>query len=333
MIDREHPGDRRRRYLRYAAIVLAVIMFVSAGFFFMEKWERRTGVFDDSADNTLGSTLTHNGNEYVLKDNVEAILVLGLDETAQIDASSYNNSKQADFLMLYVLDNNANTCKAIHINRDTMATMNVLGVAGDRIDTVTKQIALSHTYGNGKEVSCRNTADAVSTLLMNVDIDHFVSVSLDAVPVFNNLVGGVTVEVLDDFGDIDPTLVKGQKVKLSDEQALKYIQSRYGVGDQTNSNRMARQRQYLKALYEQFCNMSAQNESFGADAALKITDYIVSDCSVNKLEGYLNKIPSYEFLGITDIEGEVKTDSGFVEFYPNEQSIKQAVIDTFYCLK
>lgn len=333
MIDREHPGDRRRRYLRYAAIVLAVIMFVSAGFFFMEKWERGTGVFDDEAVDTLDSTITHNGNDYVLKDNVETILVLGLDEASNADTSSYNNSKQADFLMLYVLDNDSNTCKAIHINRDTMAQMNVLGVAGDRIDTVTKQIALSHTYGNGKEVSCRNTANAVSTLLMNVDIDHFVSVSFDAVPVFNNIVGGVTVEVLDDFGTVDPTLVKGQTIKLSDEQALTYIQGRYGVGDQTNNSRMARQRQYLKALYEQFCTMSEQNESFSADAALKITDYIVSDCSVNKLESYLEKIPSYEFVGMSDIEGETKTDGEFVEFYPDEQSIKQTVIDTFYCLK
>ncbi len=332
MIDTEHPGDRRRRYLRYAAIILAVIMFVSAGFYFMEKWERRTGVYSDEVD-FLDSTLTHNGNDYVLKENVETILVLGLDEVSSADESSYNNSKQADFLMLYVLDNDANTCSAIHINRDTMAQINVLGVAGDRIDTVTKQIALSHTYGNGKEVSCRNTANAVSQLLMNVDVDHFVSVSLDAVPVFNNLVGGVTVEVLDDFGAVDPTLVKGEKVKLSDEQALKYIQGRYGVGDQTNNSRMARQRQYLKALYEQFCEKASKDESFSADAALKITDYIVSDCSVNKLEGYLNKIPSYEFLGITDIEGETKMGGEFVEFYPDEQSIKQAVIDTFYCLK
>ncbi len=331
MIDREHPGDRRRRYLRYAAIVLTVIMFVSAGFFVLEKWERHTGVFDDEAD-MLDSSLTHNGNEYVLKENIETILVLGLDKAGNNEESSYNNSKQADFLMLYVLDNSANTCKAIHINRDTMATMNVLGVAGDRIDTVTKQIALSHTYGNGKEVSCRNTADAVSNLLMNVDIDHFVSVPFDAVPVFNSLVGGVTVEVLDDFGSVDPTLVKGEKIKLSDEQALKYIQSRFGVGDQSNNNRMARQRQYIKALYDQFCSMSAKDEAFTTNAALKITDYLISDCSANKLENYLNKIPSYEFLGITDIEGEFKT-AEFVEFYPNEQSIKQIVIDTFYCLK
>ena len=331
MIEREHPGDRRRRYLRYAAIVLAVILFVSAGFFVLEKWERNTGVFSDETD-MLDASVTHNGNEYVLKENVETILVLGLDKTSDSEESSYNNSKQADFLMLYVLDNNANTCSAIHINRDTMATMNVLGVAGDRIDTVTKQIALSHTYGNGKEVSCRNTADAVSNLLMNVDIDHFVSMTFDAVPVLNNLVGGVTVEVLDDFCTIDPLLVKGEQIKLSDEQALKYIQSRFGVGDQSNNNRMARQRQYIKALYEQFCSMSAGNESFATNAALEITDYLISDCSANKLEGYLKKIPQYNFLGITDIEGEFKTGE-FVEFYPDEQSIKQIVIDTFYCLK
>ncbi len=298
----------------------------------MEKWEQRTGVYNDE-NVSLDNTVSHNGKEYTVKDNLETILVLGLDDATDVDESSYNNSKQADFLMLFVLDNTANTCKAIHINRDTMAQINVLGVAGDRIDTVTKQISTSHTYGNGKEVSCRNTADAVSKLLMNVEIDHYVSVAFDAVPVFNDLVGGVSVEITDDFSSVDPTLVMGQKMTLNGEQALTYIRSRQGVADQSNSNRMKRQRQYLQALYEQFCNKSKQDESFVANAALKTVDHVISDCSANKLEGYLGKIPSFSALEIVELEGELKKGEEYMEFYPDEESIKQTVIDTFYQAK
>ena len=46
-------------------------------------------------------------------------------------ADSYNNDKQADFLMLFVIDNDTKQYTAIHVNRDTVAEIDVLGVAGN----------------------------------------------------------------------------------------------------------------------------------------------------------------------------------------------------------
>ena len=36
---------------------------------------------------------------------------------------------------------------------------------------------------------------------------------------------------------------------LQGEQALRYVRTRYGLEDSTNSTRMARQQQYINALY------------------------------------------------------------------------------------
>mgnify|MGYP000585160404 FL=1 len=68
---------------------------------------------------------------------------------------------------------------------------------------------------------------------------------MDAVPILNDLLGGVEVTVLDDFSGIDDTLIKGETVTLHGDHALTYVRERYGLEDSSNSTRMVRQRQYM----------------------------------------------------------------------------------------
>ena len=100
---------------------------------------------------------------------------------------------------------------------------------------------------------------------------------MDAVPIFNDLVGGVEVEVLHDFTGIDDTLIKGEKVILMGEQALRYVRSRKGVEDSSNTSRMERQQQYVYALYEATKKSMESNPDFIVDASVSMTDYTVSD--------------------------------------------------------
>jgi len=292
--------------------------------------------------------LNFNGVDYILRDEnhidvsvsqdgtyikkpIETLLILGLDKFYyDINNEGYNNDQQADFLLLLVFDNENKKCSAIQINRDTITDVNVLGVAGERIDSVKKQIALAHTHGNGKEISCRNTADAVSNLLYDIRIDHYASLTMDAVSIVNDAVGGVEVTVLDDFSDIDDSLKKGQQMTLRGEQALTYVRTRYGLEDSSNNNRMKRQHQYLKALYEKINSGFQSNDEFLANTSLKIADHLVSDCSVNSLEELFRKFSSYEFTEIYSFEGITKKGENFMEFYPDENSVKKIVIDLFY---
>lgn len=276
-------------------------------------------------------TIEYNGKEYSPKKNVETFLVLGLDKYEGTSlVGSYNNDKQADFLLLFVLDNSEKKCSAIHINRDTMAQVNILGLAGQKVDTVTKQIALAHTYGNGDKESCRNVADSVSGMLHGIKIDHYISFTLDSVAVFNDMVGGVEVTVLDDFTGIDDTLKKGETVTLFGEHALKYVRTRYGLDDSSNSTRMVRQKQYLMALYEKTKELIENDAEFIVEASVKMSDYIVSDRSVNRLQEIVKKITSYEFSQIHDIEGKSKMGEKFIEFYPDEDSTRKLVLDLLY---
>lgn len=305
------------------------VFLIVAVFLYIEKWDESQGSFPEHE--VTDPTIEHNGTSYIPKDTIETFLVLGLDKhDGEGQADSYNNNKQADFLMLFVLDHAAKQYAAIHINRDTIVDVNVLGVAGNRVDTLRKQIALAHTYGNGRDVSCRNAADSVSSLLMGVKVNHYISMTLDTVTVMNDLVGGVEVVVLDDFTGIDDTLIKGETVTLTGDQPLTYIRTRYGMEDDTNAARMKRQEQYLEALLEAFKDSVAHDAEFIVDASLKVSDHIISDRSVTQLQTLGEKFDQYEFLGIQSIEGTSVKGAEFMEFHADESAVKELVINFFY---
>lgn len=320
---------KKNRVMKYSTIALTVVFLISGVLLLLEVWEKQRGRF--SALDIDDTYVEYNGEGYVLKDHIETFLVLGLDKfNGTASADSYNNDKQADFLMLFVFDNDAKKSTAIHINRDTMADVNVLGVDGSKVDTVTKQIALAHTYGNGRDVSCRNVADAVSNVLYGAKINHYISLTIDSVKVLNDLVGGVQLTVLDDFGDGDATLVKGETVTLTGEQALRYVRTRQGLEDSSNSTRMKRQQQYVDALYDKLATKIATDQDFVVKASVELSDYIVSDRSVTQLQELAKKFNTYEFTGIRSIDGETVRGEEFMEFYPDTNSVEEIVIEQFY---
>lgn len=321
--------SNRKLIIKGVTIALVVVFLVSALMICLEIWESNQGKFPEMSEEDRN--VIYNGVEYVPKNEIDTFLVMGLDKfDGEAMSDSYNNDKCADFIMLFVFDNAEKKFSTIHINRDTMADVNILGVAGNRIDTVTKQITLAHTYGNGRDVSCRNTAESVSKLLNGVKVNHYISITMDAVSLLNDEVGGVEVTVLDDFTGIDSTLVKGEKVILSGEQALTYVRKRQGLEDSSNSARMERQQQYINAFYSKLLEAMERDDEFVSTAAKKISDYIVSDRSVTQLQEVVRKINEYEYLGINSLEGESVMGEKYIEFYPNNDFVDKLVVDLFY---
>ncbi len=321
----------RNRYLKYIVIGLAVAFLITAALMIIEIWENRRGRFPES--DLESGVVAYEGQDYVLKDNIETFLVLGLDKYEGTD--SQNNGNQADFLMLFVFDDNTQQCTAIQINRDTMANVNRLDVGGNKIDTTVEQIALAYNYiyADSAKKSSRNVADSVEDLLMGIPVQHYITLTMDSVAVMNDLVGGVEVTVLDDFTGIDDTLVEGETVTLKGEQALRYVRTRYGLEDSTNSTRMERQQQYINALYDKTMSCIAEDDEFVITLVDTMDDYATYDISDFRLKELAEKFDEYEFLGIRDIEGETQLGDEFIEFYPDEASIWEIVIDLFYTPK
>lgn len=319
----------KRKLMRGLAVALLAVFLLTGAFLLLELWEKRQSIFPEQK--TENTVYEYNGVEYVKNEDVESFLILGLDKFEDaINNDSYNNDQRADFLMLLVFDNSEKKFTAVHLNRDTMVNMNVLGVAGQKIGTVNKQLALAHTYGNGRDVSCRNTADAVSELLNGVKVNHYLSITMDAVPILNDLLGGVEVTVLDDFSGIDDTLIKGETVTLHGDHALTYVRERYGLEDSSNSTRMVRQRQYVTAVYDKAMLKIENDDNFVIEASSKLADYIVSDRSVNQLQEIAKKLSQYKFTEIETLEGESVVKDGLMEFRPDTDSIDKIVFELFY---
>ncbi len=330
-MSKSHSSRKLKHKIKIAAAFLLAVVVICGVFFGISVWDKRTGEYTEKEDFVIpDSALTYDGKKYDLKENVETVLVMGLDKFEQTDKEAYTNDMQADFVMLLVIDNDSEKCTALHINRDTVTQMNILGVAGDKVEVISQQLALAHTYGNGKEISCRNTAEAVSNLLLGVEINYYMSVTMDAVGIYNDFVGGVELVVNDVFSGIDNTLVKGQKVTLRGDHALNYVRSRYGLDDDTNNRRMERQRQYLDALYAKTQECIAKDSGFILDAASKLSPYVVSNCSGNRLQSLAEKIAGYEFVGIRSLKGEFTKGESFMEFHADGKNVEETVVDLFY---
>lgn len=322
----------KRTLAKCLMIALLLGCLIVAVFFLLDAWDRKRGTF--SVTDIQDSVLTYNGQEYVYKDDIETFLVLGLDRfEGEHSAHSHENGLQTDFLMLFVLDNETKESTAIHINRDTMTKVNKLSLGGTAVvESYTKQIALAYNYvaDDNDKIRCRNTKDSVESLFTGAKVNHYLSLTMDAVPAGCDLVGGVDVTVLDDFTGIDDALVEGKQVTLTGEQALHYVRTRQGLEDSSNSKRMARQQQYINAFFDKAYSHIENDEEFLVRFVETMDDYVVYDSSDQRMMELAKKFSEYTFLGIREPEGETKVGEEFMEFYPDQDSIQQLLVELFY---
>lgn len=328
------------RILKGIAAALALVLAVMVVLLVVQQVDRQPGAPEASEPTSSGASavvgppdreITYfDGRAYAQKEGLETVLLMGVDKFAGGTPEGYLNNQQADFLLLLVMDEENETCTPIQLNRDTMTEIQILGVNGEPAGTMTGQLALAHTYGGGEEDSCENTVLAVENLLYGVEVDHYVSMTMDGVALLNDLVGGVTLEVLDDFSGIDGTLVQGETVTLKGQQALTYVRSRGGMEDSTNLHRMERQRQYLAALQGQLSSKAQSDEGFTLEALLQLNEYMVSDCTVNQLSDLGDSLAAYQVNDILTTQGEAQVGEEFMEFTVDETALQQLVLDVFY---
>lgn len=312
---------------------MAIVLLCLAGLFLLHTWEECTNTVSSCGSGAPEEEpVYYNGEWYLPRKGLETILAIGVDQASE-DSALYREEhyEQSDFLMLLVIDQEAGHCISIHINRDTMAEIRVLDDdTNEHLGTVTGQLSLAHSYGNRPEARCKNTADAVSGLLYGIPIDHYLSLSMDGVAILNDLVGGVTLEVMDDLTGLDAALIQGETVTLRGQQALTYVRARQGLDDPTNLHRMERQRQYLEALKEQLtAHMESEND-FTTSALLELNEYMVSDCTIqqlNKLADTLRACGSMDYL---TLEGESDDSGKYVEYYLNDSVTRELVMGLFY---
>ncbi|MBQ7275545.1 MAG: LCP family protein [Clostridiales bacterium] len=285
----------------------------------------------NSLSPTIERLIYYNGAQYRYREDIDTLLIIGTDIYDQEDNEEFRCNSQADLILVVVFDNTNQKYNIIQINRDTITGIKRYDVLGQYAGIIDLQIALSHSYGTGGLDSCRDTAFAVSRLLYDTDIDSVMSVTMGAVPAFNDLVGGVDVYVEDNFRGVDNTLVQGQINHLEGDHALTFVRARMGMADDSsNINRMSRQRTYMVALMEALGNCLQKDPDFVVNAYSQLANYIVSDISTDEFNEYAERFVTYEQGDILVPEGESVEGDRYMEFYVDEDALQQLIVDTFY---
>ena len=319
------------RQKRSAVIVVLIILALVLGIFvlmFQGQGHYLTD-FNPSSSN-FGRGVEYGGQWHPFRNDLKTVLFMVLDKYERADDSlGYRNKQHADFFALLIIDEKAGNCSILHLNRDTMTEISRLGVTGDATGTFVGQLALAHTYGSGGSDSCLNATKAVSKLLCGIRIDHYITMTMDGVGIITDLVGGVEVIVMDDFSQVDPTLMEGKKVLLKGDQALTYVRTRKDLHDSSNLRRMERQRQFINAFYEKLLDRIENDSDFLMRALFQLSDSVMSDCTPTQLEALFDLLKSCSLTNITPLEGEAVKGAEFMEFYTDEDSLKRTVISLF----
>lgn len=317
-------------------LYVCIFLLLVAGLIFSGLQLLESTVYSDQSMETeewTSKKVTVDGVEYFPRQDITVVMALGIDEEgAVVSSGSYRNHGEADAVMLVILDHTADSISVLCLNRDTMVHMPVLGLDGRVSGMTYAQLALSHTYGSGLEDSCENTLNTVSGFLNDIVIDHYVALNMDGISIINDAVGGVTVTVTDDFSDVDDSLTKGE-VTLRGEQALIFVQTRKDVGNQLNISRMDRHREYMNGLMQAMTAKIAENDGFAAELYEQVSDYIVSDCSVNVISGLMERCADYTLVEIVSPVGENVLSEEYYEFYADEEALDALILRLFYAPK
>lgn len=326
---------------QFSAVILIIVLLLAVAvvaiFVLLDKPDakQKTGsgktvaeMINSEEDEVI---VTYNGKQYRRDKNAKGYLLLGIDRMTEAVASgSYNGGGQSDVMIVAVVNDEKEEFTLLQIDRDTMAAVNILGVRGDVVGWRTEQIALAHAHGSGMQDSCKNAMDAVSGFLYGTKLEGYASLRMGAISILNDLVGGITVKIEDDFSQIDPSLVMGEEITLKGEQAYHYIRYRIEVGDGTNVSRMRRHRTYLSALGDKLEEKMAADKNSPVKIYEEISPYVVTDIGSKTATNIAEKIRGYKNNGIVTFSGENKMGEKFMEFYPDQDNVKEIVLDLFY---
>lgn len=270
------------------------------------------------------------GKRYMPRRNVRNYLIMGIDKFGDTENGRI---AQTDFIMVLSFDSNSDTYSLIHVNRDTMAEIDIYNYADGSVRTGIAQLALSHVDGTYNSITsrnkCKSTAKSVSKLLYGIDFDGYVSMTMDALRTIVDHIGGVPFLVEDDLTEIDERLVKGNKVLVDGNLALSVIRARGGLADSSNVARMKRQRMFLDAFINRLDELNLCEEELAA-CFEQTSSYMIAEKGIDTFYEIFGKMSTHERDEMIELPGKAIKGEKYIEFHVDDEGLKGIVKDVFY---
>ena len=356
---KEVSSKRRRRkpWWKKLLIVLAFILAglitlsaVGVGVFFILKEKGISQLTDNdvsmtapiienagvSVDNSK-NTITYNGVTYAYKNDMTSILCMGIDKKGDAGLGLRDDivgtGGQADALYLVALNTKTGETDVIGISRDIYSDISVYATDGQYAGVEKAQLCLAYAYGDGREKSCENTANAVKRLFYNLPINSYFAMDLTAIGDLNDAVGGVEVTITDYYlhYGIGYDWYPGDVVTLRGIEAQWYLQYRDVTELNSSVDRMSRQLGYLEKFGQNAISMTKKDLTTPVSLFNIVKDYSVTNLNASKISalGYTVATSGAE-LEFKSVPGEVIHNGEYAEFVVDEQGMLELILDVYY---
>ncbi len=292
----------------------------------------------EEANSVLGDekwaegVVTYNGHSYKYNTKLKIYLLMGIDNDGPVEvAKDYVSGGQSDAIFLLVADEEKETLKIVSINRNTMTDISVCDKDGKSMGKMQAQICVQHGFGDGKKLSCTRTVDAVSDMFYNLPINGYIAFNMGAIRIINDVMGGVSVDVLDDISSSDGkiNLKKGEKVTLTDDEAYLYLRGRNLDEYGSANDRLRRQEQYINNYILAVKNSRGISNSSIEDLYNQTEEYMVTSVEFTEL---VSQLIDFEYTedDMYTVPGETKMGKEYEEFYINKDDFYDLIFKVFY---
>lgn len=273
--------------------------------------------------------VTYNGKKYRYNSHLSNYLLLGIDTEGEIAQEKETLSGgQSDAIFLVSYDRKEETAQILAIPRDTMTTIYIYNIDGTYVTPQTDHLTLQYAYGDGREMSCKITRDAVSNLLYGVPIIGYTAINLDSIPLLVDTVGGVTLTVPDDsMEEVSPDYKKGAEITLTSETAENYIRYRDTHAHHQALVRTERQKSFINAFADRILELQAQDPHTVTDIYETIKPHMVTNMS-NDI--FLDLAGAKRVGEIRTIPGEGVATDLFDEYHVDDKALYEMILDVFY---
>lgn len=278
--------------------------------------------------------LRYNGKIYKYNDSIITLLILGIDKNSENEEPQHGmDGGQSDANFLAVINPDQKTVRLICIDRNTMTEYQTYDYYGRKDARAKAQLCLAHAYGNSSKQNCENSLEAVKNLFYGLPIHGYCAVNMSAIPEINDAVGGVTLKCMDTFRAGGYSYTKGSQKTLSGMGAYWYVQFRDTKKFKSAENRLQRQKQYLNAFIAQAKTAVKKNPSTALDLYNNITPYMTTNIEADEAAYLAGMALGYDFDtdSVMTLEGETVQGTYYEEFYPDEERLRNLIIDVFYC--
>jgi len=220
---------RQKILLIFAGIIVGgfIVMYTAYSYLYA-KGEENLKKPSDLESNEEMSAILYNGKEYIYKKDTINILCLGIDKDVPMEESvieDYTAFGLNDANFVVSINTKEKTVDIIAISRDAMVDIKLTNVEGNVIRTERKQLCYQYSQGRTLEQSGELTTETVSKLLHLIPIQRYCAITMDALPVINDAIGGVDVTVLESMPWCEnfDGFIEGEKLHLEGQVAFEYV--------------------------------------------------------------------------------------------------------------